>query len=69
MIYKITKELDTTNQRLNDLKDIPTGNIEEKLTKRVELFVYNYFNFFSLLFLVRRKISDYDPSTISLAGT
>ena len=49
MIYKITKELDTTNQRLNDLKDIPTGNIEEKLTKRVELFVYNYFNFFSLL--------------------
>jgi hypothetical protein len=37
MINKITNELDKTNRRLNELKDIPTGNIEEKLVQRVEI--------------------------------
>ena len=32
---RISKELDRTNQRLNEVQDIPIENIEEKLTKQV----------------------------------
>lgn len=31
----IVKELAKTNQRLNEIKDIPIKNFEEKLTKQV----------------------------------
>ena len=37
MINRIVEELNKTNQRLNKVKDIPMGNIEEKLTRQVEL--------------------------------
>ncbi|UJR23413.1 hypothetical protein I4U23_026420 [Adineta vaga] len=33
---RISKELDKTNQRLNEVQDIPSGNIEEKLAKQLE---------------------------------
>jgi hypothetical protein len=32
----IVGELVKTNQRLNEIRDIPLGNLEETLTKRVE---------------------------------
>jgi hypothetical protein len=66
---KIAKELVITNQRLNEVKDIPIGNIEEKITKQVELLRNYLFDcLLGLFFIVRRKISKYDQSTIGLAG-
>jgi hypothetical protein len=67
---KIAQELVITNQRLNEVKDIPIGNIEEKITKQVELVINYLFDFRrGFFFIVRRKISKYDQSTIGLAGS
>ncbi|CAF0788551.1 unnamed protein product [Adineta ricciae] len=41
---RISKELDRTNQRLNEVQDIPIENIEEKLTKQLEDKLQNLVN-------------------------
>ncbi|CAF1105910.1 unnamed protein product [Adineta steineri] len=41
---KIVKELDKTNQRLNELQEIPYKNIEEKLNKQLEEKLYSMIN-------------------------
>jgi len=48
---KIADELVITNQRLNEVKDIPIGNIEEKITKQVELVINYLFDFLRGFFL------------------
>lgn len=50
----IAKELVKTNQRLDEIKNIPIGNFEEKLTKQVVKIEKNsLLNFFFGEFLVR----------------
>jgi hypothetical protein len=41
---QIANELVKTNQRLNEIRDIPIGNLEEKLTKQIEEKLQNMIN-------------------------
>ena len=41
---QIAKELAKTNQRLNEIRDIPIGNFEEKLTTQIEDKMQNMIN-------------------------